>query len=517
MRKKLLFGFFSENLSFPASILSSFAVEAGWEVDLVFFPNTDTRHDITRKIEQYKPDLVALTLKTLERNQAFRVAEVAHALGCKVVAGGSHPTVCPEDMAQRPFFDGFVTGDGSGIFQDILANYQNLSGERIEGKAHPHHSKYYANRLFSDTQIENIRSAKLHFILTSMGCPFSCSYCASQPYKPFNLRDVVNEIAHFVTHHGVERIVIHDDTFGLNLARIKKFRKLLKEMNVAPEFSLQMRTSCFSEAFAEEFSALGVTELGFGIETASEKLLKFINKQATVEDAYRSMEISKQYGLFPKINLLYGLPTQDREDYEDTFKFVRDVRPEAIFQYLFTPIPGSALYQYCIENGYMPDDLSFDNYLHIDPTKRDFKGYFGHAGILKKVDYAMASHYMNAIEQWNENRQNPVILAKAQEADEKEWILLGTGDYFQRVLGILSRHPWNHFSGYTDINPAAFKTRFFETNLKPYDWNSASRPPEIVLSIYKEDGKSKSIASSLLREKYNYTGEIRSVSTFGVC
>lgn len=516
MEKRLLFGYFSEDLSFPASILSPLALELGWEVDLVYFENADTKEDIIRKIEQCKPNLVALTLKTFERNLAIRVAQTAKDLGCKVVAGGSHPTVCPDDLVKKHCFDGIVIGDGVGIFQTILNDYHNLSGQNIMGKNHPDISKYYANRLFSNKQIQTIRNSKQHFILSSFGCPFECSFCASQPYKPFRLQDVVDEISKFVIEYGAERIIISDDTFGLNVKRVRKFRKLLKEANISPVFSLQMRTNCFTEELAEEFVAMGVTELGFGIETVSEKLLKFLNKQTTVEDAYWSMDICRKYQLFPKINLLFGLPTQDQDDYESTLDFVKEIRPEAVFQYFYVPLPGSALYQYCLENGYMPDNFSFDNYFGIDPLEKNFKGLFGNGGVLKKIDYEMASHYMREITRWNENRQSPIIFEKARAADAKKWMLFGTGDYFLRVLEILSTYRWNNFLGYVNSNPGCFNACLYDIKLQPYEWNDANQLPEVVLTTYQKNSNMVNIAASILKERYDYNGEILSVSTFGV-
>ncbi|MBF0436077.1 MAG: radical SAM protein [Magnetococcales bacterium] len=515
MKKKLLFGFFSETFSFPASILSSLAIEANWECDLVFFDIADTEQEIANKIEQSKPDLVALTLRTFERNQAVRVAQIAHTMGCKVIAGGSHPTVCPDDLGKKPFFDGVVIGDGVGVFQQILSDYQNLSGQQIIGKPHQDLSKYYANRLFTEKQIEEIRKSKMHYILTSMGCPFECTFCASQPYKPFQLQDVINEIIQFVNEYGVERIVIFDDTFGLNLKRVKKFRKLLHEANVSPIFSLQMRASIFSEEFAKEFVAMGVTELGFGLETVSEKLLKFLNKKATVEDAYKSIEICRKYNLFPKINLLFGLPTQDQEDYENTLKFVKEMKPDAIFQHFYVPLPGSELYRYCIDHGYMPDDLSFDNYFGIDPKQKEFKGLLSNSGMLKNIDYDMASYYMNEIKRVTEDRLSPTILAKARIADEKNWILFGAGDYFHRVLEILSRHQWKNFLGYVNSSPAVFKDRVYDIKLDVYEWGRRETIPEIVLTTYHYDKNMKNTASIILSERYDYHGEVRSIATFG--
>ncbi len=389
---KILFVFFSEEMSYPVQILSPIAYEIGWDVEYYFISNNDSNEDIVENIEDNKPDLVALSFRSFERSMAFQVGKLCKDLGINVLAGGLHPTYCPDDLISSGYFDGIVRGDGMGVFADILSSYHNLSGQVIYGKPHPEKNRYL-KRHFSEIQKEKIRRSKSAEILTNIGCPFNCRFCSTnRNFIELPIEAVADEVIQLKSKLDFERITIQDDLFTFNAQRIRIFRKILEKEGVLFDYSpVQARVDCFSDEIAEELVALGVVDVAFGVETTSPKLLKFLNKKTTAKDAYRSAEICRKHGLAFKANFMFGLPKQDREDYELTYQFVKDVRPDAAAMFFFFPYPGSYLYSYCVENSFMPDDFSFDKYLN--PTASGFDGFMDRRGILKNIDYEMAFNY----------------------------------------------------------------------------------------------------------------------------
>lgn len=96
-----------------------------------------------KKLRHIKPDLLALSFMLYSRDEAFLIARVAKKMGIKVIAGGVHPTLCPEDLLTSGYFDGVVVGDGVGIFEDIIDNFKSLDGYLRPGKEHPEDALYF--------------------------------------------------------------------------------------------------------------------------------------------------------------------------------------------------------------------------------------------------------------------------------------------------------------------------------------------------------------------------------------
>lgn len=503
---KLLFGIFTEDMSYPASMFGYHAQECGWDVEIVFFSDDMTEENIANRISHYDPDLIALTIKTLERGTAFKVANVARSFKSKIVAGGIHVTRCQSDVVSSGLFDGVVVGDGMGVWEDILNSYHNVSGgQTIKGKAHPNKS-LYTKRLFSDSQKKKLKQTKRIDILTGLGCPFNCYFCSgTKPFMAFPIEDVVDQLIRIKKDFSIELVAIQDETFSYNLKRVKQFRQLLESNGLCFSYDLQTRTNCFNEKIAGELAALGVENLNFGVETVSPKLLKFINKQTTDGDAYRCAEICRKYGFPFRANFMFGIPTQDQKDYELTWKFIQKVKPEVISMYYFMPFPGSYLYDYCKENGYFPDDFSFDMYHCIMGTKPD----------LCKIDYDMADAYVKKIKNFDNNRKEKIIVSQALKADECKWIVFGAADYFYRVLEILSKYKWKNCLGYYDYRNDMFRTQDYNFRIPQYNWNGALEKPDIILTTSHKGISFDRIILPIIQNQLGFNGEILSLSTFG--
>jgi hypothetical protein len=108
---------FTENSSIGASMLCYLAREYGWEVDIYFVPpHSKDNSQIELFIEQYQPDLIGFSFKSFERNQALSLAETMRdVVNAKIIAGGIHPSLMPDEIAQTGFFDAVVVGDGMGV------------------------------------------------------------------------------------------------------------------------------------------------------------------------------------------------------------------------------------------------------------------------------------------------------------------------------------------------------------------------------------------------------------------
>ena len=396
---KIHFGYFYDTFSYPTSIFAAYARSKGCNVELGLYTPLDTEKTIRKKLTLSNPDLIALSFMLHYRDEAFLVARIAHELGIKVVAGGVHPSTCPEDLQKSGYFDGIIIGDGLGIFDDIINNYTYLNNTVLRGKINSDDTLYF-NRYFNTEQEEIIRKSKTYELLTSFGCPYACSFCSSDSaigFKMFKPDVIVDALEKAKETYEIENVFLWDNTFTTSLKRIKILRKKIEERNLKFRFNVQARTSNFTDTIAEELKRLGVSNIAFGVESGSNRMLRFLNKRSTVEDTIQSAALCKKHGIAFEMFLMVGLPNQTTEDYDSTVELVQLVKPQKVYVSYFIPYPGSKMFDYCIKNDFMPDNWSFHRYFQKENNSGGEKYQRIFAG-LKKVDYEKAIYYQNKIE-----------------------------------------------------------------------------------------------------------------------
>jgi anaerobic magnesium-protoporphyrin IX monomethyl ester cyclase len=455
--KKILFVIFTENFSWGAAILASLAQRHGWLADILFLPRENTSERFISYAEDFRPDVVAISFMSYNRRQAFKVADISQQMGMKVIAGGVHPTFLPEDVVETGFFDAVVVGDGMGVLEDLLDRAHQLvagSSLLIQGKRHADRM-FYTRLFYSASQIKRMENTRSAMLLSSQGCPFKCRFCASGAldYLAYNPDEIVGMMDKLHIGYGVNNFQFFDDLFAHSAQRVSSIHNSVIShfgMNAGIKYGnfVQARTNTFNESIAEELVKMGVSCVNFGIETASPKLLDFLNKKQSQENCYKAMNICKDYGLVRKVNLMFGLPTQDKEDYEASLRFVKETNPEIKTCFFFVPMPGSDLYDYCFSHGYMPEHYNRNRFDWFDDQP---DGFVDIQCRLKNVDYEMAMDYKNRIEKSDD--QVEFLSQQVSLVDRQPWVILGTSKtyYFKRFIERLSSIKPSNCLGYIDL------------------------------------------------------------------
>lgn len=480
--KKLLFVIFTENFSWGASILASLSQRCGWESDILFLPRENTTARFIACARVFHPDVVAISFMSYDRRLAFMVARLSRDMGLKVIAGGVHPTFLPQDVTMTGLFDAVVTGDGMGVLADLLDNISLIDKEKpviVAGKRHPDRS-LYTRLYYSDSQIKRMKHTRSAMLLSSQGCPFKCRFCASGAldYLAYSPKEIVQMIEVLYTNYGVNNFQFFDDLFAQSAARCRSVHQAVvmrygADTDIKYGNFVQARVSTFNEAIAEELIKMNIAYVNFGIETASPKLLKFLNKKQTQQQCYEAMHICKDFGLIRKVNLMFGLPTQDREDYEASLRFVQETKPEIKTCFFYVPMPGSDLYDYCFDHGYLPADHDRNRYDWFEDRP---DGFVDIQCRLQNVDYDLAVAYKNKIEKSDD--QVEYLAKQVRLIDEHPWVILGTSKtyYFKKFIERLSSMELRHCLGYIDVEEDGGFAVDRTLNIRPYDFQKAPKP-----------------------------------------
>jgi len=186
-------------------------------------------------------------------------------------------------------------------------------------------------------------------ILTKRGnCPFQCGFCAKQegkksPLRYHSVENVLNEIKFLKNNFGVGSIAIYDDDVLLDKKRDVEIFKGLFELGMP--YRCMTRASLATKEDLKLLKETGCGEIAIGVESADSAILKVINKGITIEQNTEFVKNCKELGLRVKAYLIIGLPGESRETIEKTKKWLREVQPDNFDISVFTPYPGSAIYE----------------------------------------------------------------------------------------------------------------------------------------------------------------------------
>ena len=209
-----------------------------------------------------------------------------------------------------------------------------------------------------------------------------------------------------------------------------------------------------------------------------------------------------------KINLMFGLPTQDRDDYELTLRFVEDYLPDSINCFRYVPFPGTKLFDYCLEKGHMPIDWSFESSFFSET-----ESWHDRPGILKDVDYSLEEEFLQKIKAISNANKDRKVLAVAEEADREPWIVFGRGHYFFSVLERLLLQSWKNLLGYVNFGEGEAQNRAYQITIPKYEYGECGSVPETVVTTTHHGHYFWNTIEPILRDDYGFTGRILSAAT----
>lgn len=334
-----------------------------------------------------KPDIVGISSVTENYHVAIDWASrIKKKLKVPVIIGGIHITLCP--LSIRPCFDLAILGEGEYAIVEILKafmkNKNSLDYSELakikglffikDGKPVMTEPRELIEDLDSLPTIPYdclpfYKKGKVGCIVASRGCPFKCSFCASekmfQKYRSFSVERIMEDIRYLVKL-GKKHISFYDD---LLIADSQRFEGLVnaiekEKINAKCGFSCQVRTSRITPEICKLLQRMSVTAVGMGIESFSDKILKYYNKTAvTAEINQRAIDLLHEHRIPVNPTIILGAPIETKEDMLITLRKVfiniRDGKINAPMWGLLRPYPGTRIWEYAEKKGLVGNDMEF--------------------------------------------------------------------------------------------------------------------------------------------------------------
>lgn len=362
---------------FPIGLgyIASALLKKGHEV-VIFDPEAENLNyeGIRSFLKKNSPDIVGISCATPNFKNASDIAKmIKKELKIHIVLGGVHASALPSQILKNhPEFDIIVIGEGELSFSEICDYYEKKikSLESIDGIAYKEGKAVKLTKLrkliepvdvlpFPARHLVDLAKYKLSVhvdlgkksatILTSRGCPYQCTYCASyltmgEKFRSHNTKYVIQEIEHLTKSYSIEHIVIQDDTFTINKKRVEKIcRDLIdKKMNI--DWYCFARVDTVTKEMLSLMKQSGCYSVGYGIESADETVLKNIKKGITLEQCREALKISNDLGFRTLAFFMFGNPGETKESIEKTISFAKELKPDLAFFNSLIPYPGTEVY-----------------------------------------------------------------------------------------------------------------------------------------------------------------------------
>jgi len=326
-------------------------------------------------------DIIACSATTSQSKRLKEIAPILKEKSKLTIIGGAYASWTPEDI--KPYFDCVVIGEGEGVINYIIDNnYKGIINAKdynlkdINSICFPARHLLPKNRILSTElwggyRFENDIPATT--LITSRGCPWKCSFCANIPQKvryrtPEN---IIKEIENIITDYNCYHFRFLDDNFIMNVPRLRELCNMLAPLNI--HFRCSGRSDLITEEICSLLQLGGCNEIGFGVESCDDSVLKIINKNETVDDHEKAIIMVKKYNIKSKVFFMSGLPGETWETIKKNKEFIERVKPDKWFCTLFTPYPGCDVWNNPEKYNVEIINKDFANYYQTFPTKSTIK------------------------------------------------------------------------------------------------------------------------------------------------
>jgi radical SAM superfamily enzyme YgiQ (UPF0313 family) len=295
-----------------------------------------------------KPDMVLVTcLMTYWYPGAFETIRQVRSIypDVPIVLGGVYATLCHDHAVSHSGADYVMAGPGEIPVLDLIEEIFDFTRPL---KFDPENLNTYPYPAF-DLQ----RRIGYIPLLTSKGCPFACTYCASnilQPKRMLMKPDrVVEEIVFWQDFCGVTDFAFYDDALLVNAQKhaVPMFEQIIKtgrKLNFHTPNAVHIRE--ITPEISELMFAAGIKTLRLGLETLEfdqreiDRKVKENEFNQAVSNLLTAGFKKEQVGAY----LLVGLPGQDIKLVERSIKIVKRNGITPILAY-YTPIPHTAMWE----------------------------------------------------------------------------------------------------------------------------------------------------------------------------
>jgi len=386
-RKVVFFfpSFASTEATAPLGILAVATplLQAGYEISLI--DSTITPNFKRHVLEEVK-NALCLGISLVTGPMIRETVEIARAVkewnpDFPIILGGWHPSLLPKQTLEAPYIDIVVRGQGEDAMLELVRHIESGSAlDFVAGIGFKRNGKLVftperplrnivdlppkAYQLADFDAYERICGRRWAMYISSLACPFNCSYCTNagvygRKWNALPSEQFVDETVELTRRYNLELLWVVDDNFLVDLDRAREIAAGLVRAEASFKWSIQATTNLVARLSLDDLKLLnraGLHQICQGAESGSPKILEAMNKDFQDFDSiYESAARCIAAGIRPSFNIIFAFPGEGPIERRETVQFMMDVCrrfPGAEFwTNIFTPYPGSPIMERAAEIG----------------------------------------------------------------------------------------------------------------------------------------------------------------------
>lgn len=346
------------------------------------------------EVIQYDPQYIGISAVISDADVLGPTVEVLKTQTpmARIVVGGPYPHSSILDVLRVPGIDAAVRGEGDEVLPKLLAAWERdeqhpelpgvgYPGVTIGNEPEPvkdldalplpawelidfalYHNRPRHGYLYKHREYFSVSSSR--------GCPYRCAFCQNtfgRNYRTRRPAAVVDEIEKLVRDNQIKEIHFVDDAFNLDLARAKQICDLLidRRLELALTFPAGLRADRMDRELIDKLAKAGCYKIPYGIETASPRLQKVVDKNVNLARLTQVIEATERAGIISQGFFILGFPDETEAEAQETVNFALKSKLTFITFNHLNVLPGTALWDIASARGltqdYDPGRIDYDN------------------------------------------------------------------------------------------------------------------------------------------------------------
>ncbi|GBE20415.1 MAG TPA: radical SAM protein [Candidatus Pacearchaeota archaeon] len=338
--------------------------------------------------------IIGISCLTENRYAALKTLKEAKRINPKIIAiiGGLHATFTDEIILKNyPFVDLVVRGEGEETLLELIKKIKNKKPlEKILGITYRKKGKIIANpsRPFMPS-IEDLpfpaydlfpmkkytlppdikgKVNQTSLITTSRGCPMGCKFCETthawgKKIRNTSAKKLFETVKYLYENFGIDYIRFADDLFTMKREKVIEFCELLIKSKLPIRFRIQARVDTVDLEELKLLEKAGCDLIEYGAESGSNKVLKEVGKNITIDRIKNAVNITREAKIDLKYFLIVGSLKEGPNETWETFKLIKETHPDWIGINALTIYPGTGVYDIAKEEKIINEDL-WINYIN---------------------------------------------------------------------------------------------------------------------------------------------------------
>ncbi|MBI5184449.1 MAG: B12-binding domain-containing radical SAM protein, partial [Nitrospinae bacterium] len=362
-------------------------IEKDYEVTIID-ANIDnlSQGDFQEKISSLKPDLVGITLLTMEYGEAAHIASrlVKQANPETVtVLGGIYASQASELAGKDVNVDYMVLGEGEHTFPKLLKYLEGKGdlpqmgigywkeGKRVvQGKSpfimdldalpfpayHLVDYSRYAHTL-QRISVDSPRELPYARVFTSRGCGVGCTFCeiesiSGAKFRHRSPKNVVAELVFLKATYGIRSLIFDDDNFYINKNRSKAIFKGMIDAKLDLKWNaIAVPVFYLNDELLEVMRESGCHYVDMAIESGVERVLcDIVHKPVKLAHVVNMVRKAKSLGIDVNAHFILGFPGETWDEIRATVKFAENLGTDYTKFFIAQPLPGTRMYDMVMEH-----------------------------------------------------------------------------------------------------------------------------------------------------------------------